>query len=828
MVEPSQPETNPSIQALTERGHGVAPHFLPDQFPRNPIELKRRLPLKRPLRNPLGLITCLVHWLVAVSAAEFETRESSAGLEIFEKSIRPALIEHCFECHSAQAKSLKGGLRLDARDLLLAGGDSGPLFDAGDPDSSLLLSALRQETLEMPPRGKLPDATIDAFQEWIELGAPTPASFQASEASVSMPSSAERHWAFRPILRVNPPRAESGHWARNPIDLFILHAMKGKGLSPSAPAKPATLIRRLSFDTIGLPPSEPQFEATRIAPHPAWYEGQIEGFLAAPQFGEHWGRKWLDLARYADTNGVDENYNFLNAWRYRDYVVRAFNRDKPFDQFLIEQIAGDLLPKIEDSHRQADQIIATGFLTLGPKMLAEQDKDKLLMDIVDEQIDVLCKTAIGMTIGCARCHDHKFDPISSEDYYAMAGIFASTRTMANTNHVSFWTETVLPNPRNLTLIKRHEASLSERETAIDQLKREPSSEENKEKIRSQEKELKALRDRGPDLPKAMAVVDGIPRDLAIHIRGNHLNQGATPIPRGVPSQISPPLPGALPARSSGRLELARWFTDDDNPLTARVMVNRIWQGYFGKGLVSTPSNFGTRGGEPSHPGLLDWLAMELVDSDWSLKHIHRLILSSSTYRQASQPRPEMARIDPDNRYYWKQNRRRLSAEGIRDSILQVCRQLDLRMEGRVDHANRNETYYRGNGEEFQSPRRSIYLPVIRGRGYDLFNTFDYSESGAHLAQRTVTTVPHQALFMLNAPLVIDAAEAMAAQLDPGSGDLTPLYRGILFRNPSPDERRLAAALQRQVKSFTEPDSKRSPVGVLIQSLIASNEFVYVD
>ncbi len=771
--------------------------------------------------------------LLALNLTSRLALAESLNTELFERQIRPALIEHCYECHSASSKRLKGGLRLDSREGMLNGGDSGPAIKLDAPSSSLLLKALNQNQIEMPPKGKLSQSMIQAFAAWLDQGAPVPSSFdREGNQSAGDKLDKDALWSLESIQRPKLPSIQKKDWVRNPIDHFILHQLETQGLEPSVPAATHTLMRRLHFDITGLPPRATDFE--RGSESALNFVVLVDELFARPQFGEFWGRKWLDLARYADTNGFDENYNYLRAWRYRDYVVRSLNQDKAYDQFLMEQIAGDLLAPSPSLSIQRDRITATGFLTLGPKMLAEQDKDKLLIDIVDEQIDIVSKTTMGLTIACARCHDHKFDPISTKDYYALAGIFRSTKTMANTDHVSYWTETILPDPENEKIKAEHQRELEDLAAQIKTLEASDRSEDKTKELKRTKSQLKELTKRGPRYQRAMAVIDGDATDLRVHIRGNHLNLAKTKTARGFPKQISERMASAeTPRTGSGRLELGRWLTASDHPLTARVIVNRIWQGYFGIGLVATPSNFGLRGEKPSHPQLLDWLASELLESRWSLKHIHRLIVTSATYQQSSRHHQRSADIDPDNRFYWRQNQRRLSAESIRDAILFVSDRLNPMIGGVVEKADRNETYYRGSGAEFASTRRALYLPVIRGRGYEMFNTFDYSDSGAHLSQRTTTTVPHQALFMLNAPLVGDSAEALAktigsSQFPLAAAPVETLYQHLFFRRPTPTESRQASEFFDTLESQTEAPSERSPLGILIQSLIAANEFIYVD
>jgi hypothetical protein len=525
------------------------------------------------------------------------------------------------------------------------------------------------------------------------------------------------------------------------------------------------LIRRATFDLIGLPPTPDEVLSFVNDPSPDAYDRLIDRLLASPRYGERWGRYWLDLARYADTNGADENMAYPNAWRYRDYVIRSFNQDKPYDQFIREQLAGDLLQETSDFQQSADQIIATGFLVLGPKMLAEQDKEKLLMDVVDEQIDVVSRTFMGISVACARCHDHKFDPIKQADYYALAGVFRSTSTMANTNHVSRWTESVLPHRDNSKRIAQFEAEKSDLESQIDVLKRAAGSEETKKQLEELEKKLKALNKAGPTLPKAMSVMDGEIQDLPIHLRGNHLTPTKTLVRRDGFSALNHVLPmPSIDGQSSGRLVLAEWLCHPEHPLTARVMVNRIWKGHFGKGIVSTPSNFGSRGVLPSHSQLLDWLAQTFIKENWSIKSMHRLIMKSKAYQRSSFLSTDQVNLDAENRYLWRQNRRRLEVEPMRDALLQVGHQLDVRDGDALTAAIKgNQSYYRGKDEVFKSPVRSVYLPVLRSRVFDMFATFDFPDASAHLEKRSETVMPQQALFYMNSELVDQVADSLVSR-----------------------------------------------------------------
>ncbi len=1070
-----------------------------------------------------------------------------ARLAFFEQRIRPVLVEHCYECHSAGSKKLKGGLRLDSRAGLLRGGDSKAAVVPGDAGKSLLIEAVSHgnRDLQMPPKKRLPDTVIADLTQWVNDGLVDPRGDAADARAAGPENGGKAHWAFQPIRKIAPPPGE------NPIDGFIAAKLLERGLTPAPPADRRILVRRAAYDLTGLPPSPGEIGDFVNDSSPDAFEKMIGRLLASPRYGERWGRWWLDAARYADTNGQDENMVMANAWRYRDWVIRAFNANQRFDAFITEQLAGDLLPA-EGVGEQAifDRWTATGFLVLGPKILAEQDKPKLVMDLVDEQIDVVSRALLGLTVSCARCHDHKFDPIPARDYYALAGIFRSTKTMADlgfvskvnerrmitaehtaalaehgkklaaktrevdeairsaneallaewrtslpahlkaaaatdavpkqdplatnfvtrlrglmapdpgTNNVSRTlrrmaaepailqafmakTQNLTPAPAGLRLapgkvgaafladgrnhlempsvpaleppqltveswvrvaefpkdaderrwlvsknanewIEGHYALVLERdragaylnigggkenafaiwsenntlkpgrwhhlamtydgaklrlfvdgqslaETAINRprvagsgplmLGRRPDghsyfkglldearvhrraltlaelkthfenpgqpadadlvarwefndiagadlqalewaetrdalfgaggvfappkdprplySAATKEAIAMLKKERDEVKARVPSpAPFVLAVEEDKPVDLPVHIRGSHLNLEKSAVPRGFISVVSKGEPAPLPANHSGRLELARWLTSPDNPLTARVIVNRIWQAHFGEGLVRTPDNFGMRGESPSHPELLDWLALEFVRSGWDVKHLHRLILTSAAWRRAglgdqfrsTEHFIRAANADPDNRLLWHFPRQRLDAEMIRDALLAVSGRLDFTVGGSLVSWKNND-YAPEDKVSAMSLRRSVYLPVVRGHVFDLFTIFDAANPGVSTAQRTPTVVTHQALFFLNSPLVKDSARVFAASLlaaAPGdaAARVAHAYERAFGRLPTDAETQRALGFVGAVPRREGKDAELSAWSAWCQMLFAASEFVY--
>ncbi|MFZ9690816.1 MAG: DUF1553 domain-containing protein [Phycisphaerales bacterium] len=927
----------------------------------------------------------------------------------YSRDVRPILAAKCFVCHGPDPSSREANLRLDLREGALA--DLGDGFHAivpGDPDGSEAIFRVQSEDadLRMPPKGEpLTEQEIKILRRWIADGAPY-----------------ANHWAYEPMRAAEPPAFQwkaASDGAPGVIDAFIAQGLDRADLAPSREADRRTLIRRATFDLTGLPPTVEEVEAFLADGSPGAYERLVDRLLDSPAYGERWARHWLDVARYADSNGVDENTAFANAHRYRDWVVSAFNANMPFDRFARLQLAGDLLPEMDDPSQAPDALAATGFLAIGPKVLAEPDKEKMVFDLVDEQIDTFGKAFLGQTISCARCHDHKFDPISQESYFALVGVFKSTRTMSTLQTVARalergaesrgeaearrdhaarsaaaakaleerraaarretqlgwidrlepllaaasslpppppareaedgvelvnllvdrdrwgigigvvrstgegsgraeWTFTVEspgahalrvryasdetrpvagslaggvvaarargaapraflpPGPRGgtiaqldleagehrvvfasdiafphldrIALVPTAEIASLERSadelaaaigaprdvllalaaartdhpglaawrdggesasslavlarglledpeaTATDDAEKsrregvraalfDPGgaladeasieaawSREARDRIASAEAEVAGLAaSQPPMIATVLAVEDHAePTDVALHVRGDHTNAPGPPIPRGVPRSLS----GAasipeIPAGTSGRRQLAEWMLDPEHPLTARVFVNRVWHWHFGRGLVDTPSDFGTRGGSPSHPELLDRLALDFIASGWDVKALHRRIMNSTTYRQASQMRTDAAAIDPSNRLLWRFEPRRLEAEAIRDAMLATSGRLDRTMGGSLlavgnfEYVTNDQS---GNAARYDTPRRSLYLPVIRNAIYPFFATFDYTDAGISEGCRARTVIAPQALFMLNSPFVDRQAEAWAARL----------------------------------------------------------------
>jgi len=1124
------------------------------------------------------------------------SKPDAKAVEFFETKIRPLLAQQCFACHND--KNAKGKLRLDTAAGFFKGGETGPLVVPGHPDKGLLLEAVSytKDHLKMPPQVKLKPQQLADLTAWVQMGAPwpnavVPATPAPKAGGPLFTPQQKAFWAFQPVRDPALPAVKNAAWAISPIDRFILAKLEAKGLKPAPKADRRTLIRRVTFDLTGLPPTPEEVRAFVSDTSPDAWAKVIDRLLASPAYGERWARHWLDVARYADSNGLDENTAFGNAWRYRDYVVNSFNKDKPYDQFIREQVAGDLLPPSADDTANAERLTATGFLVLGPKVLAEPDKQKMVMDIVDEQVDTLSRAVMGLTVGCARCHDHKFDPIPTKDYYSLAGIFKSTRTMDSLNTVAKAYERPLADKDTIARQKDHQARLQakrdELKQATDRLNAEasaavvnnldryllvglhaavaPMSDQETPDVQragtvlleaekfargdvqvtttgngegigiiesagrsnayteydvvlpaagdyqvavryasGQTRPVKISLDGKPlvtaaasqdtggfgvgeqvwraetvtsitagkhvlridqaasslphidkiafipaaapvaapatsggrsrtrmpaelaqehgldadtlrrsaayvlaaqrragdrifepwrllsELPAATFAQDaqklvaewkasgklaawsppvaalfsgeapasleeaaarykklflqvdqswnaqlqrsknqpgrlndpeqealrqvlygargafGLDRiqrfysaqanatlerlkteaaeleknapapaamvlaveeakeigDVKVHIRGNHLALGET-APRQFLRIVAGEKQTPVPADRSGRLELANWLTDPKHPLTARVMVNRIWQGHFGEGIVRSPDNFGKLGERPTHPELLDWLALHFAGvssskfqvsgsgnlkpetsnlKPWSMKSMHRMILLSNTYQMSTAYDARAALADPENRLLWRANRRRVEVEAIRDSMLSVSGELDRAMGGNLlktpnfGYVTNDQS---GNGAQYDSLRRSLYLPVIRNAVYDVFQVFDFVEPSLLSGKRANTTVAPQALFLMNGQFVVERARAFARQLlDEKAADdgarITSAYLRAFGRSPQADE--TAAALA-YVKAYDEKlapkesDAEKRRLRAwqsFCQILFASNEFVYVN
>jgi cytochrome c553 len=779
---------------------------------------------------------------------------AQAGQQFFESKVRPILVTRCGKCHGE--KKRQAGLQLTTRAGAFRGGDNGPVLVPGDAARSRLIQAVRRDgELKMPPedKDKLSSAEIETLTQWVAQGAPWP----KDDPSIARAANSTNHWAFQPVRKVEPPEVKNKSWPRGAIDRFILAKLEENRLAPSRDAGKRVLLRRLTFDLTGLPPSPEDTEAFERDDSPAALERVVDRLLASRQFGERWGRHWLDVARYADSNGSDENFTYYDAWRFRNYVLEAFQRDKPFDQFVREQIAGDLLPSSSQEQRD-EQITATGFLMLGPKIIGGGDKEQARMDAIDEQIDTVGKAFLGMTLGCARCHDHKFDPIPTKDYYALAGIFDSTETvhgqLLHRRDLSGW---------NLRPLGQDGAKLyaewkvyddklhalkqkrERHQTQLSRLKKKSNPKEISEleqTLVALAAEIKQLADHPPPKPPlAMAVSDGeVIADARIRLRGDVHRTGET-VPRGFIQVVNRGARARPPAHRSGRLELAEWLVDPANPLTARVAVNRIWHHLFGAGLVRTVDDFGRRGEPPSHPELLDYLAARFVEVDWSIKRMIREIVLSRVYQMSSEHNDEAFRTDPENRLLWRMNRRRLDVEALRDGILAIGGRLDLSpAESTVAHLPDQAT---GVGDKphkpFESVRRSVYLPVIRNDLRPEFSVFDFADPQTVSGRRNLTIGAPQSLFLMNSQLLRDSARSLAEKLlkraDPADEEelVRVAYREVFARPPSAGELRfsreyLAGWAREAAGGSASQQPGTAALAALCQALLCSSRFLYLD
>ena len=717
-------------------------------------------------------------------------------MEFFETRIRPVLVNRCYKCHSNMSDDPGGGLLLDSRTSIRRGGESGPAVVPGNVKDSTLLEALRYETYEMPPDEKLPEDVIADFALWIERGAVDPRGESDSEgvAATAARGSAE-HWSFQPISDPPVPKVELEDWPLTNVDRFALACMEQTGVTPVEDTDRVTWLRRASLDLTGLPPSRAEVEAFLNDTGADAYRVVVDRLLDSPEFGVRWGRHWLDVVRYAESTGFERNFTLPHAWRFRDYVIDSFNSDKPFDRFITEQLAGDLLPAGSEQASD-DSIIGTGMLALGPKNLLQGGSaDDFALNMADDQINVTCRGILGLTVACARCHDHKFDPIPTEDYYALAGIFLSTETMYGTNPGKGGGSNRFPSelmPIGQNAVQRHAEYKAHRERYDKQVLEVGNSEGRLKKIRDQKKdladeksaeEIAAEEDVGaqkktlaeleasaPQRPQyAMAARDqDEPENAAVRLSGIPSKPGDV-VPRGFLSVLGQIDLEEIPAESSGRLQLARWLTSEQNPLTARVMVNRVWHHLFGRGIVETVDNFGYNGTRPSHPELLDHLAVRFRQHGWSVKSLIREITLSRLYRLDSRNDEANAAVDGENVLLWRASPRRADAEVIRDSMLQASGELQC---GAPEYGSLVAKLGDGclvrqvNPDELQQfePYRSAYLPMARHFAPAVHQVFDGPAASLVVGRRSVTNVPAQSLFLLNNELVAGRARAMGERL----------------------------------------------------------------
>ena len=762
-------------------------------------------------RSSFALLTLPLAVFGAVSSARAAITPEQT--EFFEKKIRPVLAEQCYSCHGPEKQ--KGELRLDSRAAVLKGADVGAVVVSGKPEESSLIKSIRHTgDSKMPAKAdKLPAEQIAALEEWVRMGMPWPESNKVATPGAG--ESSKAHWAWQKIQ--NPPVpavADAGKWARTEVDHFVLAKLEGKKITPSPAASKRTLIRRATYDLTGLPPTAEETEAFEKDESPEAYAALLDRLLASPRYGERWGRYWLDVARYADTRGYlagGEERKYPFSYTYRDWVIEALNRDLPYDQFIVQQIAGDQLVKDGDNSPMAAQ----GFLTLGRRFLNSQP------DIIDDRIDVVTRGFMGLSVACARCHDHKFDPIPTTDYYALFGVFQSSMEKPSGELP------LLKSSQNPKEAAEYAKQLAERNAEIAKFYEEkedlfawrmrltlgaaavlpPVAPDKRANFldRAGRESLTKLKNKIDQLnaspiapPRAHALFDQAkPVDPHVYIRGNPGRPGEK-----VPRRFLTILSGGNPqpfTQGSGRLELARAIASKDNPLTARVMVNRVWNLHFGRGIVRTPADFGVKGDAPTHPELLDWLATKFMAEGWSLKKLHRTLMLSAAYRQTSDDRPDATLADPENRLVWKMNRRRLDFEAMRDSLLASAQELDLQMGGR--------------GVELAAApyakRRAVYGFIDRQNLPGVFRTFDFATPDQSSPQRFVTTVPQQALFMMNSPFVIDRARALVTlpkyhEPNAYEEEVQSLYRRVLGRPAEPRE--VDAALRFVMNGITNPTS----------------------
>lgn len=749
-----------------------------------------RLPVIRvvTLLFVLGTLTVASHKATADESADF-----------FESKVRPLLLEHCSSCHGPDSQ--EAGLRLDEGAAAYRGGDSGPVIVPGKPDLSRLIEVVRGDdpNLVMPPDERLSRQDIDTLVLWVKHGAIWPGvdrdlMLKRRNDGPLFTEQQQSFWAFQPVTPPPVPALDD-EWIESPIDAFILARLQENGLRPSPRADRHTLLRRVTYDLTGLPPTPEEIEQFITDQSPDAWEKVVDRLLSSPACGEKWGRYWLDVARFAESAGHDGNNGYLYAWRYRDYVIEAFNSDLPYNEFIVEQLAGDLLPASGDATTDLRRQIATGFLQVGPKPVVMRDKQQMLLDIADEQLSTTGVAFLGLTLGCARCHDHKFDPIPTADYYSLAGIFLSTHVMHDMAPDSMWLERQIDGPDGEPL-------------------------------------------------RVMTVQDQEqPADTRIHVRGNYRTLGDE-VPRRFLQIIAGEDHSPPDFSGSGRLELAQWIADASNPLTARVLVNRIWQQHFGRGIVASTGDFGVRGDRPTHPALLDWLAHDFIRNGWSIKTLHRQILLSATWQQTSDA--DVNAADPDNHLLSRMPRRRLTAEEIRDSLLAISGEMDWQSGGASFTSgysfNRKEvglsTVDIGAADQyapFQLPRRSVYLPMLRNQMHPMLALFDMANEHIPVTEREESTVATQSLFLMNSPFVQRQAEMLAAETNFFGRDsrIAVLWVRVLGRPASPQQLQFAREFLDRYQSENHGEVSAVMLETLAwkslcQALFCLNEFIYLD
>ena len=817
--------------------------------------------------------------LAALPAVAQDKSVSKEQIEFYKTKVKPILKANCFQCHADDPENLRGSLALTSQASILQGGDSGAAIDSSSPSESLLLKVVNYEIYEMPPSGKLPKKEIDILKKWVEMGIPfDPADEKdlGDESHSTVPqvnAESKKWWSFQPVATRTPPAVTNQNWSVNPIDNFVLSKLESAGLSPAKPASKRSLIRRVYYDLTGLPPTPQQVESFVADDDPEAYTKLIDRLLASPQYGEKWARHWLDLVRYAESNSFERDDTKPFVWRYRDYVIRACNKDVPYDQFLIEQLAGD---EIDDPTH--DSMIATGYYRLGQWDDEPVDHLKAKYDDMDDIIATTSQAMLGLTVNCARCHDHKIDPIPQADYYRMASFFENIRRFGVRSNESVIAASVkmLKGKTTAEQDKKYKKKIEAVEAEIEKIVAlarpdfEPVEVEDfqydmnqrqimKKRVGKQitEKQFKAFRElqdkrkriieNPPGAIKILCVKEAgtKPIESFIRIRGNPHVKGDK-IQPGFISVLSPPEPEITKPKSAEslgrRLALAKWIVDPKNPLTARVMANRIWQFHFGRGIVRSSNDFGFQGTKPTHPELLDWLATEFVKRKWSIKEMHRLIMSSNSYRMSSEFNAAGYSKDPTNNLHWRFDLRRLTAEEIRDSILAVNGQLNSKkmfgpsifpvMPREVLAGQSRPGKGWGNSSQEDRNRRSIYIHVKRSLGLPILQTNDSADTDNSCPVRFITTQPTQALGMMNSEFTNRQAKHFADQVvkefpEDKAKQISSVIERVTQRPATKKEIKRGQDL---IESWTEDEktSYKQALEYFCLMALNLNEFVYLD
>jgi cytochrome c553 len=781
--------------------------------------------------------------LIAFCPVFADNKINQAAVDRFEKRVRPILVKHCYECHGPDTDKGEASLRLDTLAGVLKGGESGPGVVPGKPFESLLIHAVTHDpaVAAMPPGKRLSNDEIATLTRWVLIKPPWPVAGVAHRPR--RPTTKEFHiskedrhfWAFVPPRRPKTPQVRNGLSLQNPIDRFVVSQLEKTGIKSARPADKQTLIRRTTFDLHGLPPTRDEVAAFVNDASPNAFLRVIDRLLASPRYGEKWGRHWLDVARYSDSNGMDDNIAFAEAWRYRDYVIAAFNKDKPYDQFVREQVAGDLLVSWKSPNR-SESVIATTFLMLGQKQPSADDPVKQELDIVDEQLDTITRTFLAVTVTCARCHDHKFDPFSQRDYYALAGIFRSTTSMLSFRVDAKFNLTALSNAGDDQRLSQLELEMDEHDDILVNGNRIDMSVDAR---KSHTDKLNKVFDEIATIPTAMAVKEGTISDMSLLLRGNHLTPSHK-VERGVPLILSRDESISVTDGESGRRELAQWLSSPANPLTARVIVNRIWHWHMGQGLVASVDNFGRLGQRPRNPELLDWLAAQFIESGWSIKEMHRTIMTSHVYQASSQADASALKKDPENTLFSYMAPRRLQAEEIRDSLLWLAGLLDLEMGGKTlpirNHKIMNTVEINKCNAVHQQLRRTVYLPVIRSGLEEFLATFDFPDPSVPAGKRNSTIVAPQALYMMNSSLVATSSRKIARRVFAQAAADNPsriryAYKLMLQRVPTDEDIQQWETFLEQRAAIEDAsnvsDTKMAPWESMVRVLLSSNDFMYV-